>query len=299
MTGLPATASTIHRVAHWYASQRLRGAPRIWRAAEWIVPLGGTRQLAVGDVLLTVNTSDVGEVAFYKGLKEQPEMQLAQLLIRPGDHCVDVGANIGIYTALLASRVSNSGSVVAYEPAPWLGARLKSNLCALGNVTIIPLAVGSVRSSARLNRPDNHDGMASLRGDPEFPVMESTTVEVVPLSEEPLPEAVHFLKVDAEGWESEVFRGAMELFRTGRIRASLWEISPCFGDVTCVQGMLNIAGYHLFKLGRRISVSKIRFYPSLEPVVRGTEEAFLKQRQSTMLFLREDAIEEVDCFICR
>ena len=51
-------------------------------------------------------------------------------LVRPGDRCLDVGANIGLHTVRLARLVGRGGEVIAIEPDPGLARRIERNLVA-------------------------------------------------------------------------------------------------------------------------------------------------------------------------
>lgn len=55
---------------------------------------------------------------YFNGSSEALEMRIAGAWAQPGDACLDVGANVGYYTALLAARVGRGGCILAVEPAP-------------------------------------------------------------------------------------------------------------------------------------------------------------------------------------
>ncbi len=65
-------------------------------------------------------------------------------LVRRGDHCLDIGANLGYYTRTLAQRVGPEGWVHAVEPMAPMRRVLEKNLRGLrnSNVTIYPYALG-------------------------------------------------------------------------------------------------------------------------------------------------------------
>ena len=63
--------------------------------------------------------------------------------------CIDLGANIGKYTRLLASR---AGLVIAFEPDPWLCVQLEENVSDLANVQIENVAVGTAAQEVLLYR---------------------------------------------------------------------------------------------------------------------------------------------------
>src|SRR3954447_5078874 len=67
------------------------------------------------------------------GLYELDTLRLIRRVLRPGDHFVDCGANIGYFTLAAAACVGASGRVDAFEPDPLNRARLEANLAANGS----------------------------------------------------------------------------------------------------------------------------------------------------------------------
>ncbi len=86
-------------------------------------------------------------------------------LIDPGETCVDVGANIGHMTTVMAHCAGASGSVVSFEPYPPVYLQLAANLAGASNVQLEQMAVSSSDGAAYLSVPDgfcsNH-GTAAL-----------------------------------------------------------------------------------------------------------------------------------------
>jgi FkbM family methyltransferase len=79
-------------------------------------------------------------------------MQGICTLLRPGDLAVDLGANRGDVTALLAAT---GADVVAFEPDPVTFDRLKARFEGTANVTLIHAAAGVGSGTVRLMRADN------------------------------------------------------------------------------------------------------------------------------------------------
>jgi FkbM family methyltransferase len=73
-------------------------------------------------------------------------------LLRPGDLAVDLGANRGDVTALLAAT---GADVVAFEPDPVMFERLTTRFADAANVTLVHAAAGVGSGSVRLMRADN------------------------------------------------------------------------------------------------------------------------------------------------
>jgi len=76
-------------------------------------------------------------------------------LLQPGDLAVDLGANRGDVTALLAAT---GADVVAFEPDPVTFDTLKARFDGMANVTLIPAAAGVGSGKVRLMRADNFAG---------------------------------------------------------------------------------------------------------------------------------------------
>jgi FkbM family methyltransferase len=131
-----------------------------------------------------------------------------------GDVVLDIGANVGSF-ALAASRlVGPAGHVYCCEPMPENRECLRRTIEAngLGNVTIVPVAVGDVvgELEIRIGR-DSGGHSAVLVGDGPSVTVPVTTVDAL------IPETgvgrVGFIKVDVEGMEAEVLRGARDTVR--------------------------------------------------------------------------------------
>jgi FkbM family methyltransferase len=138
--------------------------------------------------------------------------------VRTGDWVIDCGANIGIITSQLCAAVGPPGAVWACEPVPANIARLE-RLGAdnhLRQLTVIPCAIGAERGTASIGLPPSgRSGWASMTK--SFGVAERVAIPVDTLDRlaaaSPAAGPLTFIKVDVEGYESEVLAGAQELLR--------------------------------------------------------------------------------------
>jgi FkbM family methyltransferase len=148
--------------------------------------------------------------------------------VQPGDHVVDIGANIGYYSLLLSRRVGPQGRVDAFEPEPLnlalLGANLQINDCS--NVVVHPLALADTHGQRPLyicpsNRGDHRLGFTPDRDVITVPVTTADRCLGARLAR------MDFVKIDVQGAEELVLRGMRELIEQNRRRLTmLIELSP-------------------------------------------------------------------------
>ncbi len=144
---------------------------------------------------------------------DNPELELLPRFSTGGGF-IDVGANIGDYSRVAALCFPR---VDAFEPIPELAAKLRRELPA--HVTVHQLAAADREGEAvlRIPCPDGAEvtGLASLQHAPGAPGMREVAVRTSPLDALALgrPDAI---KIDVEGFEDAVLRGAEKLINTHR-----------------------------------------------------------------------------------
>jgi len=137
-------------------------------------------------------------------------------LLRPGDLFVDVGANFGFWALPAAHRGCR---VIAIEPVPTTRALLAANAARNGlsdRVQIIAGAVSDSVGSLTVAVPAGESGQASVHPDAGAE-LESFTVEATTLDALVGEQPVRFLKIDVEGHEPAVLRGAARALRSGQV----------------------------------------------------------------------------------
>ncbi len=149
------------------------------------------------------------------------EIDAVRRALKPGDVAVDVGANIGVYTLEMARAVGTQGRVWAFEPDPANAVLLEKNVMRNGyrNVTVIRAAVADFSGRSTIARHADNAGMHKLSetGDVD--------VEVVRLDDLVQP-PVKFLKIDVEGAEAAVLRGAHRTIAQSPHLSALVEYNP-------------------------------------------------------------------------
>jgi len=157
----------------------------------------------------------------YTGYYEELETKFVGKILGPGMTMLDIGANRGYYTLLASRRVGPCGRVVAFEPSPRERRFLKCNLVLnrCKNVAVEPMALGSRSGEANLYVVARYgSGCNSLRPpDTELPVA-TAHVSVSSLDDYlrlRRIDRVDFVKMDIEGGELDVLKGATTLTTRG------------------------------------------------------------------------------------
>jgi len=193
---------------------------------------------------------------FYGKRREAATMSRFRRLIPPGATVLEIGGHIGYVGLYLASLVGRHGRVYIFEPGPNNLPYLKHNTRAKENITVVEAAAGS-RNQRQTFFIENLTGQNnSFLGDFEalkankrnayaadVPV-EEVSVEVVTLDDFCRRRAIRpqFIKIDVEGFELEVLKGAAGLLRNVR---------PCLmveiqADHPAIIELATRAGYRVF-----------------------------------------------------
>lgn len=145
--------------------------------------------------------------------------------IRPGMTVVDIGANVGVYTALFSELVGRTGKVISLEPAPdnWRSLSEAVEINGWSNVELHQVAAAEKHGSMALvcsayNSGNNALGCGAADGP-------AVAVKVAPLDSIIAGRKVDFIKIDVQGWEAAVLRGARETLTANRplvVRLEVW-----------------------------------------------------------------------------
>ena len=150
---------------------------------------------------------------------EKYEPYETQLILRQtkiGDVVVDVGANIGYYTILLADKVGKAGKVYAFEPDKISFEILKKNIKVnnLKNVMAVNAGVGSKNEIKKLYKSEENLGDHKLYKTPlgyaASPLDEGEKIKIIKLDDF-VKKPINFMKIDTQGWEPEVIIGAKKI----------------------------------------------------------------------------------------
>jgi FkbM family methyltransferase len=198
-------AAGFARLCRWQIASRLR--------REVIVPWVGGMRLAARRGM----TGATGNI--YAGLHEFADMAFTLHFLRPDDLFLDVGANIGSYT-LLASGVCKARTI-SFEPDPQTMVLLRRNIDLNGlheRVLLQQTAVGAEEGEVEFTL-GRDTGNHVTKGNAERTQRVSMqTLDSVAALTPPT-----MIKVDVEGYEAQVFRGAQAVLKSPLLKAVITE----------------------------------------------------------------------------
>lgn len=226
------------------------------RWKRWFPPAPTPVDLPFG-VQWLARDDQVGQ-GIREGWFERAELAFVGRFLQPGMTVLDIGAHHGLYTLLASRRVGPKGQVIAFEPSPRerkaLFRHLKLNRCT--NVTVQGLALGNEEGEAILHIVQGGEsGCNSLKP----PVVKSGTspvrVSVARLDDwlrKQGIERVDFVKLDVEGAELSVLKGARRLLESAKRPVFLMEVEDTrtrpWGYLSCeIVTMLDSMEYEWFQ----------------------------------------------------
>lgn len=191
-----------------------------------------TVQFDGGVPIRLVPHEGASRLTYYFGLADPAEFAVMDGYLSPGMTVIDVGANIGLNSIFAARRVRPGGRCVSIEPDRYNFLRLQENLAAAADssadIIAIHAACGAVDGdcvqvvhNSRDTSRTHVTHASAPSSDGEF----APLVSVDACAEQLGIERVSFLKVDTEGFEVEVLRGATRLLSEQRIDVIQIEIN--------------------------------------------------------------------------
>jgi FkbM family methyltransferase len=198
------------RWARWQFGSRVLGWPVV-------VPF-------VGETRLLANPGMTGATGnIYCGLHEFEDMAFVLHFLRPGDLFVDVGANIGSYTILASAA---NADVISFEPVPSTFDVLLDNVHLNRlekSVDARNQAVGRNTCELEMIADQDTTNQALVAGD-HYPG-KSIRVPVVTLDAALQGTTPKLIKIDVEGFETEVLAGAKATLENPALRAVIMELN--------------------------------------------------------------------------
>jgi FkbM family methyltransferase len=191
---------------------------------------------------LLVDSHDIGmtPTMLITGTWEPQHVQALKALVQPGHVCIDVGANVGFFSVLMSSLVKREGRVFAFEPQPRLFSLLSRSLtingfAGSGIATAHQVALSDAAGRGVMRVPDRDAGVGSLLAplDTGIGALEEIEVDLRTLDSYAIDVSRPvFMKLDCEGAEYSVLRGAEATLRRAETLTILMEFAPSLIEQT-------------------------------------------------------------------
>lgn len=205
-----------------------------------------------------------GTDIYLSGAKTHPsELSLARFLIKhlsQGSCFWDIGSHFGYFSALAAKICGPEGSVLSIEASPWAFETLSQNVSNLPGVQIMQQAVSDTKGWINFYEfPSRYSEYNSIQIDqykdeswfqscpPKIHKVPTISLDQIILEAEKIPDII---KIDVEGAEHLVFKGAHELLKTNRPIKLIMEYLPDNSHKQALQ-ITQEAGWNLYTLNEK------------------------------------------------
>lgn len=235
-------------------TERLRPVYRAMNAHQY-------RLYSVDEYKIYLNISESPMMYARATGKYEPHiMDSLRSRIKPGMTFIDVGANKGDHAFLVGRLTGKDGKVIAVEPIPenqhWLKKSLDKN--EFDNVELVEAALSDEDGQAQFERGDvsGWGGLLSTREASENETIQVRKAALDSLVSELGIERVDAIKIDVEGAEAKVVRGAQKTIE--RFRPIIWlETHPQRADIDWLSEFFEQQDYRITRLASGEELSRL------------------------------------------
>ena len=197
---------------------------------NWIIKKLLPKKVKIGKYFLFLNPNDpVVSGAIFFNVYEKSESHFIKSICYEGMNILDIGANIGYYTALFSQLAGDRGSVIAIEPDLESYKYLSKSINSFNykNVLSFRIAASDIKQKLPLfiskeNRGDNR--LYSTNQKRKTIMVDCLTVDE--LLEENKIENLDLIKIDVQGYEPKVLKGMLNIVRSSKKLILLSEFWP-------------------------------------------------------------------------
>jgi FkbM family methyltransferase len=170
------------------------------------------------DVKVLICTADNEDQSLWDHSGDLSDFLLIRKYLKPGMNVIDAGAHLGVFSLVAAKAVAPDGKVFAFEPVPKFAAKVRRNALANGltNVEVIELGLSDTQGTAICF--DYASGTSLFRKQDAKPStkweVRLTTLDT--WAEQSEITSIDLIKIDVEGAEIPMLRGAEKLIRLNK-----------------------------------------------------------------------------------
>ena len=209
----------------------------------------------------------------YKKISDRDKIRIINKHVKKGMKVLDIGANIGFITGLCSYKSGPTGKVWAFEPNPVIITRLTKNISynQYQNITLYPFALSESNKEGYLEFPDifsYNQGVAYVGSNGNHSA-KAIKIDLRKLDDMIAPGTiVNVLKIDVEGHELSVFKGAENLLNNKQITNIVYEDHDPYPSE--IAHFLIEKGYTIYRMEKGWLNLNLK-NPSSEPSSNGWE----------------------------
>ncbi len=200
------------------------------------------------DFVMTIHPAQdragVEHEIYYKGTYEKGTLSLVKQLLAKNENMLDIGANVGFISLYASTLVGPNGRVFSFEANPETVPLLEENINinSFNNIQVFPFGLGLETERLKIfpETIDQNRGAASLDGS----VNQGgryIEIDVKKLDDVKIELPISLLKIDVEGWELNVLKGAKQFLQMQNFPSIIWEC--CLDRVNGVGSPVDIFNY--------------------------------------------------------
>lgn len=204
-----------------------------------------------GQFSLVVPQDDyVGRSIKYFGDLDKKVTWVVRQVLQPGDTALDIGANLGLVSFRMLEKVGAAGRVIAFEPQSRMVSYIEKSIShnRVDNLHVHNIGLADRSGTLRLSVPDDNAGAASFVSNKGSNVEEVPVTTLDEFTRTHGLEDVRLLKVDVEGFESQVFSGGKDFLSRVKPDVIVFEENRNTGDIPDSISILQSSGYEIFSL---------------------------------------------------
>lgn len=192
-----------------------------WQLVSRLVTYPMLYPLTENSLLVISKGQNAATANIYCGLMEFNDMGFLLHFLRSSDTFLDVGANVGVFSILASAEVG--ASAVSIEPIPKTYKILNKNI-SVNNLQnkVVTLNIGLGSEKGSLNFTESLDALNHVVFDSG---KDTVNVQVDRLDDLPLKATPVLIKIDVEGYESDVLNGGEDLLNRNALKAIIIELN--------------------------------------------------------------------------
>jgi FkbM family methyltransferase len=284
----------VHMLAFCISKWGFRVSRVVWKIAyKFKGPLeDGTPVKLPSGFVMEVDSKDWTSRTIYEGTYERPLLNFLSL-IAAENLVIDVGANIGV-TLWSSIKHSEEVSYLAFDPAPVPYSRLQNFLNSISNPgNAFRIGLSDESGVAQLFGIDNpeHSGLASytaMKSEVGRKMMETEVRKLDEILEElNVNGEIDLIKIDVEGFEGKVLRGAERVIDAAQFRFLILEVSPELCDITYLKWLeaKTSESYRWFEISERGMLRRTTCLFQVD-----LESALSSDKQWNLIAIRKDEV---------